>query len=127
MKRPIVWLLAAAAAMLGLAALIGLWILPQFGGGVWYVQIDNSLIETGGPRSGVIDMRGGMDYYYTLPACNEQGQQREIEFGTSRQLREGAFLRLTVSPLRGVTEWSEAAYDELPAAVQSHFSAPAEG
>ena len=125
MKKPIVWFIAAAAVMLGLAALIGLWLVPQFGAGSYYVQIDNSRIEAGGPRNGVVDFHGGMDYYYTLPAYNEQGQQKELEFGTSRQLREGAFLRLTVSPLRGVTEWSEVAYDELPAAVQSIFSAQA--
>lgn len=127
MKKPIVWFMIAAVVMLGLAALMALWFVPQFGASFYYVQIDNSRIETGGPRNGVIDFHGGMDYYYTLPAYNEKGREKEIEFGTSRQLREGAFLRLTVAPLRGVTEWSEVTYDELPAAVQSHLPAPAEG
>lgn len=127
MKKPIVWFVLAAVAMLAAAALIGFWVIPQFSGGSYYVQIDNRRIEAGGPRNGVIDFDGGMDYYYTLPAYNEQGREKEIKFGTSRQLRDGAFLCLTVSPFRGVTEWSEVSYDELPTAVQGHFSAPAEG
>ena len=56
---------------------------------------------------GVIDLHGGMDYSYTLPACDEDGAKRDITFGTSRELKEGAFIRLTVMPVRGVLEWSE--------------------
>lgn len=88
------------------------------GGGYYYVQIDNSKIEQGHSRGGVIDLQGGMDYSYTLPAYDEKGKQTDITFGASRELREGAFLRLTVKPLRGVVEWSEVQYEELPVAVQ---------
>jgi len=40
-------------------------------------------------------------------------------------LKEGAFVRLTVMPVRGVLEWKEVQYEELPAAVQNHYAAPA--
>lgn len=86
--------------------------------GYYYVQIDNSKIEQGNSRGGVIDFQRGMDYSYTLPAYDEKGRQTDITFGTSRELREGAFLQLTVKPLRGVVEWEEVQYDELPVDVQ---------
>ena len=37
------------------------------------------------------------------------------------QLREGAYLRLSVLPVRGVTEWNEVQYEELPSAVQARM------
>ncbi len=52
-----------------------------------------------------------MSYSYTLPAYNENGDKKDITFGTSRELKEGAFIRLTVMPIRGVLEWSEVQYD----------------
>ncbi|MCI8811486.1 MAG: YxeA family protein, partial [Oscillibacter sp.] len=57
---------------------------------------------------------------------DENGSEKEITFGTSRELREGAFIRLTVMPVRGVLDWSEVQYDELPEAVQNHYSAPSD-
>ena len=65
-----------------------------------------------------------MSYSYTLRAYDENGNDKEITFGTSRELKEKAFLRLTVMPVRGVLEWSEVNYDELPAAVQVKYTAP---
>ena len=98
------------------------WFLSETGSTYYYAQIDNSKIEKGTSREGVIDLQGGMDYYYTLPAYDENGSEKDITFGTSRELREGAFIRLTVMPLRGVIEWSEVQYDELPVDVQSNYA-----
>lgn len=75
-------------------------------------------------RGGVIDLQGGLPYSYTLPAYDENGSKKDITFGASRELKEGAFLCLTVAPVRGVVEWSEVQYDELPAAVQVHYMKP---
>lgn len=72
----------------------------------------------------MIDLDGGMSYSYTLPAYNEKGVEKEITFGASRELREEAFLKLTVSPVRGVVEWSEVQYGELPEAVQECYDNP---
>ena len=84
----------------------------------YYTQIDNDRIRQVNSRGGVIDLQGGMDYSYTLRAYDDKGQDKEITFGASRELREDAFLCLTMAPIRGVIEWSEVKYDELPAAVQ---------
>ena len=92
-------------------------------GSVYYTQIDNSKVEEVDSEGGVIDFDGGMPYSYTLPAYDESGTEKDITFGTSRELKEDAFIRLTVMPFRGVTEWSEVQYDEIPEPVQSNYAA----
>ena len=67
---------------------------------------------------------GGMGYSYTLFSYNKNGKGKDITFGTSRELREGAFICLTVMPIRGVLEWEEVQYDELPVTVQDQYTAP---
>lgn len=88
----------------------------------YYTRIDNSKIEQNDSKGGVINLSGGLEYSYTLPAYNENGKEKDVRFGASRELREGAFLRLTVTPVRGVLEWSEVQYEELPAAVQGNYA-----
>lgn len=68
-----------------------------------------------------------MDFSYTLPAYSEDGGQEDITFGVPRELREGAFLCLTMRPGRGVMTWAEVQYDELPPAVRAHYTAPEDG
>lgn len=88
----------------------------------YYSQIDNSKLEETDSDGGVIDFSGGLEYSYTLYCYNEEGKEKEITFGASRELREGAFLHLKVMPVRGVLEWKEVQYEELPAAVQEKYS-----
>lgn len=109
---------AAIALLIGVTCFLA-WFLSGSDNRYYYVQIDNSKIEEVHSRGGVIDLSGGMDYSYTLHAYNENGKGTDITFGASRELREGAYLKLTVKPLRGVVAWSEVQYDELPAAVQN--------
>ncbi len=101
-----------------------MWFLSGTDSTYYYTQIDNSKIEQVDSRGGVIDLKGGMSYSYTLSAYNENGDEKDITFGASRELKEGAFIRLTVMPVRGVLEWSEVQYNELPAAVQSNYAVP---
>ena len=101
-----------------------MWFLSGTGSAYYYTQIDNSKIEKVNSRGGVIDLHGGMSYSYTLPSYDENGNEKFITFGTSRELKEGAFIRLTVMPIRGVIEWSEVQYDELPMVVQEQYTAP---
>lgn len=122
-------LIAAGVAAVVIAAIIlcGTLFSSGFGNTYYYTQIDNSKLSQVSPQ-GPIDLsgNGGMDHSYTLPSYDENGGEKDITFGTSRELREGAFLCLTVSPLRGVLNWSEVQYDELPTAVQVHYTAPAD-
>ena len=102
-----------------------MWFLSGTGSTYYYSQIDNSKIEQTESKSGVINFSGSMDYSYTLFSYDENGKGKDITFGTSKELKEGAFIRSTVMPIRGVLEWKEVQYDELPAAVQSNYTAPA--
>lgn len=45
---------------------------------------------------------------------------RPIQIHRSHELRDEAFIRLTAMPVRGVLDWSEVQYVELPTAVQAH-------
>ncbi len=123
MKKNVLVGIGIAVAVVAALLSLGAWLYSGSGSIYYYTQIDNSRIADGKPRDGVIDMQGGMSYSYTLPAYNEKGVEKEITFGASRALREGAFLRLTVSPIRGVVEWSEVQYEELPEAVQECYDA----
>ena len=102
-----------------------IWFLSGAGSTYYYSQIDNSKMDQGESKGGVINFSGSMDYSYTLFSYNENGKGKDITFGTSKELKDGAFIRLTVMPFRGVLEWKEVQYDELPAAVQSNYAASA--
>ncbi len=124
MKKQIKIAIGSAAVLL--IGLIGLcaWFLSGSGSTEYYSQIDNSKVEQVDAKGGVISLKGNLPYSYTLSSYDEKGGEKEITFGTSRELREGAFIRLTVMPIRGVLDWSEVQYDELPPAVQAHYTAP---
>ncbi|MDE6261330.1 MAG: YxeA family protein [Oscillospiraceae bacterium] len=127
MKKSVRTCLAAAFAVLAVAIAAWALISQFFGNGniqVYYTQIDNSKITENHSNGGVIDFTGGLAYSYTLRSYDEDGNGTEIEFGMSRELREGAFIRLEVIPVRGVVNWSEVQYDELPTAVQAHYINP---
>ena len=117
-------ILFGIAAVVLVAVFICVFFLSEGGSTYYYSQIDNSKIEQVESRGGVINFSGSMDYSYTLFSYNENGKGKDITFGTSRELREGAFIRLTVTPIRGVLEWEEVQYDELPATVQDQYNAP---
>jgi len=92
----------------------------------YYTQIDNSKIEENNSRGGVVSFKGSLSYSYTLLSYDENGKEKKITFGTSKELQDGAFISLEVVPLRGVTSWAEVQYGELPAAVQNKYAAPKE-
>ncbi|MCI8829339.1 MAG: YxeA family protein [Ruminiclostridium sp.] len=115
-----------AVLLIGLVGFCA-WFLSGSGSTEYYARIDNSKMEQVDAKGGVISLKGNLPYSYTLLSYNENGSEKEITFGTSRELRDGAFIRLTVMPARGVLDWSEVQYDELPAAVQNHYSPPSDG
>lgn len=106
-------------------AAVCVFLLSEAAGVYYYTQIDNSKIAAAEPDGGVVDFSGGMEFAYTLPSYDAHGKRKEMTFGTMRELKEGAFLRLKAVPVRGVVEWAEVQYGELPAAVQSQYAAKA--
>lgn len=122
--KDVIRICCAILVMLGVAALLISRLLDSQSIKIYYTQVDNSRIKENHPTGGVVDPTGGLAYSYTLPSYDEEGAEKDIEFGMSRQLREDAFLRLEVMPIRGVMNWSEVRYDELPEAVQGRYEAP---
>lgn len=122
MKKKATIGICAAVLFVGLVC-FGIWFLSGTGSADYYTQIDNSKMEEVHSRGGVVDFKGGLPYSYTLLAYDEKGKEKEVTFGTSKQLREGAFLRLAVMPVRGVLEWAEVSYEELPPMVQKRYTA----
>ncbi len=120
-------LIGIGAAALAIAGVILCYTIFFTGSGdaKYYTQIDNTRLSRAGGH-GAVDLsgNGGMDYSYTLPCYDADGGEQDVTFGVSRELREGAFLCLTVRPSRGVMGWEEVQYEELPPAVQGHYGAP---
>lgn len=115
-------LLGVGVVLLALAGM-GFFSLSGAGNACYYTQVDNTRFKQQEIDEGVISLTGKMPFSYTLPSYNDAGAEKEITFGTSRQLRDGAFLRLTTAPVRGVTDWVEVQYNELPPPVQKRYPA----
>ena len=125
MKKKMIAGFSAAAVIIAGFICFCIWFLSGADSTYYYSQIDNSKVEQIESKGGVINFSGSMDYSYTLFSYDENGKGKDITFGTSKELKEGAFIRLTVMPIRGVLEWKEVQYEELPAAVQSNYAASA--
>ena len=112
MKRLLQALLALAVVAVAGAAVL-FW--SGIGTQTLYTQIDNTCCVEIAPDA-------GMTHEYTLPAVDAEGSAEQITFRTERVLREGAYLKLTVAPLRGVTAWEEMQPDTLPQAAREKLS-----
>ncbi len=103
------------AVIIVIALMIGAYYFLCIHKSLYYTQIDNTKIEE---LSGNDDMK----YQYTLMAYSKNGKEKEIQFKTSRELREDAYLELEVMSIRGVTNWKEVQKEELPEAVKAEMN-----
>lgn len=60
-------------------------------------------------------------YEYNLPAYSTRGEDKVLNFTSSKSLREGAYLELYTTTFRGVTYWQEIPYDDLPERVKKRY------
>lgn len=60
-------------------------------------------------------------YDYELTAYDEKGKKKKLSFSAGKQLREGAYVQLYYTLLRGVTHWEEVNFIKLPKAVQQQY------
>ena len=110
---------AIGAVFLALLIVCGVMMFSKNGAGYCYTKVDSSCMkEQSGVRTGVVDFTGGMKYLYTQPAYKDNGDAQTVTFGSNKVLREGAYLKLTVSVVRGVTDWEEVKFEDLPEKVQ---------
>lgn len=80
---------------------------------IFYTQIDNTKVE---------EVSGDMKYQYTLTSYSKNGKEKELQFKTSRELKEGAYLELEVMQFRGVFSWKEVQVEELPDIVKTKMN-----
>ena len=81
---------------------------------IYYTKIDNESVEKLNS--------GDMKYEYTLNAYDKNGKSKEIIFKTSRELKNEAYLKLDVMIIRGVKNWEEVEYKELPDKVKAQYN-----
>lgn len=73
-----------------------------------YVRVDASAAS--------VQEDGSVDY--TLASYDDGGAREEVTFGSDKTLRDGAYLELSVMPLRGVVYWEEVEPAALPDKVR---------
>ena len=76
--------------------------------------IDNTKLKE---FSGSDDMK----YEYSLIAYNENGKEKEVQFKTSRILKNNAYLELEIMQIRGVVNWREVEKNDLPEDVKERI------
>ena len=108
------------AVIIVIALIVGAYYFLVVHKDLYYTKVDNTKIEE---VSGTDDMR----YQYTLIAYDKNGKSKEVQFKTSRELREGAYLELDVMQMRGVVNWREVQANELPEDVKTAMKPDLDG
>lgn len=82
--------------------------------GTYYTKIDNTHVTENDSTGDVIHLNSSEPFVYELLATNEDGHEIKTTFGAARELRQDAYLKLEVEPLRGVVYWEEVSPEDLP-------------
>lgn len=104
---------------------IGFLLVPALAGlaCLWLIFMDPAKLKPDNPAGKTIyyavagppaaDRNGNDRYVYELTGYTDRGKSKKLRFSASKQLRQGAYLMLYATPLRGVTHWEEVTADEL--------------
>ena len=125
MKKNLMIIIIVAISIITILFL-GAWFLFNGKDTYYYTQIDQTQMtenEKAG-QGGVIDFTGGMRYLYTLTCYDDKGGEKEFTFGANRELRNEAYLKLTVRPVQGVVAWEEVQYNDMPDLVKEKYTFP---
>lgn len=77
----------------------------------YYVKVDNTKLKALSEED--------MKFEYTLDGYNNKGRSKSLTFKTSRKLKEGAYLKLEVMYVRGVINWEEVTFKQIPIKAQT--------
>lgn len=77
----------------------------------YYVKVDNTKLKALSEED--------MKFEYTLDGYNNKGRSKSLTFKTSRKLKEGAYLKLEVMYVRGVINWEEVSFKQIPTKAQT--------
>lgn len=70
----------------------------------YYTKVDNTKVK---------ELLEEKEYEYSLTAYNKGGKKKTFHFKTSRELKEGAYLKLVVRS-SGVHKWEEVEEKDIP-------------
>lgn len=68
--------------------------------------------------------KGTILYEYALVSYDDEGNEKDVVFNTTRELRSGAFLKLKYTRLGGVVDWEEVKWAELPESLKNVYNNP---
>ena len=77
----------------------------------YYVKVDNTKLKALSEED--------MKFEYTLDGYNNKGRSKSLTFKTSRKPKEGAYLKLEVMYVRGVINWEEVTFKQIPTKAQT--------
>ena len=77
----------------------------------YYVKVDNTKLKALSEED--------MKFEYTLDGYNNKRRSKSLTFKTSRKLKEGAYLKLEVMYVRGVINWEEVTFKQIPTKAQT--------
>lgn len=97
--------------------LLSVWLAGCPGGGAWYSRIDDQCLKQEEKDGNPVDLTGAgnMDYSYTLPCFNAEGDEETFTFGVDEPLENGSFIKLDTQPVRGVMGWEIISESDIPA------------
>lgn len=76
----------------------------------YYLQITSDGAE-------IVEQAGGEEYiryFYQLPAYDKDGNERNVDFYSSKNLRNDAYLKIYYKNKKGVTSYEEVKQSEVP-------------
>lgn len=80
----------------------------------YYTRIDNTAVKQLKPN----------EFEYNLTAYDAHGKMTNFVFKANKKLRDDAYLELDVMFIRGVVNWREVQYDDLPQDVRPRYQSP---
>ena len=102
------------AVIIAIAICAGLYYMLFYEESIYYTQIDNSRVQSAVSND-------NMKFEYTLDCYDEKGKKKELKFKTSRELKEGAYLKLELMMTRGVKSWEEVQLEDMPDKVKVQY------
>lgn len=60
-------------------------------------------------------------YKYTIYSYDENGNKKKLTFKTNKMIKNGTYLKLKVSFIRGVVKWEKLKYQKLPNNIKNKY------
>lgn len=69
----------------------------------------------------VVSTTSNVKYKYTIYSYDEDGNKKKLTFKTNKMIKNGTYLKLKVSFIRGVVKWEKLKYQKLPGNIKNKY------